>query len=83
MINMYVISAMRKGATKPTVVSCTEGNYLSVCQIYQSTDDVESYQVGLIGQDFQIRDKYLPTIEGVHNPWSKWKPIEKEENVSN
>ncbi len=80
MVKMYIISIMRKGATKPTVASCQEGNYLSLCQILESTDDVESYEVAEMGDFFQIRDMYLPprmTEPQMLNPWKKWQPIKK------
>jgi hypothetical protein len=76
MVKMYIISIMRKGATKPTVASCQEGNYLSLIQILESTDDVESYEVVEMGDFFQIRDLWLPPMEG-RNPWKKWQPVKK------
>jgi hypothetical protein len=76
MVKMYIISIMRKGATKPTVASCQEGNYLSLIQILESTDDVESYEVVEMGDFFQIRDLWLPPMEE-RNPWKKWQPVKK------
>ncbi len=81
MVKMYIVSIMRRGATKPTVASCQEGNYLSLCQILESTDDVVSYEVAEMGDFFQIKDMYLsPRSTDTKNPWPKWQPIKKVDN---
>ncbi len=71
---MIKVSIMRKGATKPTVVSTDEGNYLSLCQILESTDDVASYQVArLENPSYTFTDLYLPSNDSA---WSKWSKIQ-------
>lgn len=68
---MYKISLRRKGASKWLSCSTDQGSLLSLCQVFESTDDVEEYMVGEVGKFFEITDRYLPDSTG----FAKWKPI--------
>ena len=70
----YKVSIRRKGASKWLNLMTDNGSLLSLCQVFESTNDVEEYVVGEIGKNFQFVDKYLPDSQG----FSKWKPIPKE-----
>ncbi len=72
---MYKISLRRQGAWK--WISCTTDNesLLSLCQVFESTKDVEEYMVGEVGKYFEIKDRYLPSDSA--NGFPKWKPIPK------
>lgn len=72
---MYKVSLRRKGASKWIQCSTDQGSLLSLLQVFESTNDVEEYMVGEVGQFFQITDKYLPESQG----FPKWKPIPKEQ----
>jgi hypothetical protein len=73
---MYKISIRRKGASKWIQCSTDLDSLLSVCQIFESTDDVAEYMVGEVGKFFQITDRYTGNTEG----FKKWKPIPKDTN---
>ena len=68
---MFKISIRRKGATKWIYCSTDQASLLSLCQIFESTNDVEEYMVGEIGKFFEITDKYLSESYG----FNKWKPL--------
>lgn len=68
---MYKISLRRKGASKWIYCSTDQGSLLSLCQMFESTDDVEEYMVGEVGPFFEIKDRYLPDSQG----FTKWKSI--------
>jgi hypothetical protein len=74
---MIKVSIMRRTATKPTVVSVDESNYLSLCQILESTDDVVSYEVAkLTDPSYTFKDLFLPNSKG----FDKWRKIEELTN---
>ena len=65
---MIVISVIRKGASKRLFLSVMDSShYLSILQIFESTNDVVDYQVS------EYEDKYLPNTQG----FDKWKPIKQ------
>jgi len=68
---MIRISVIRKGAWKRLVLSTTREYYLSILQIFETTDDVVDYHVAELDNNFQATDKYLPNMQG----FSKWRPI--------
>lgn len=73
---MIIISILRKQAFKRLTLSTTEGNYMAILQIFESTDDVVNYMVGEIDKNFQHKDKFLPDMRG----FAKWIPISVVEN---
>lgn len=75
---MYKISLRRKGAWKWISCSTDEASLLSLCQVFESTNDVEEYMVGEVGKYFEIVDRYLPS-DSTHG-FPKWKPIPKTDN---
>jgi len=75
---MYKISLRRKGASKWLSCSTDQGSLLSLCQVFESTDDVEEYMVAEVGQFFEMKDRYLPDSQG----FPKWKPIPSGEALS-
>jgi len=70
---MIIISVLRKGAWKRLNFSTTEENYLSILQIFETTDDVVDYSVAELDKNFKPTDRFLPNSQG----FSKWKPIER------
>lgn len=64
---------MRKGAFKPTICSSTNENYLSLLQIFESTDDVSYYFVCKTDlRTMEIKDMYLRECVG----FEKWRKAE-------
>jgi hypothetical protein len=71
---MIVISVIRKGASKRLSLSVMDSShYLSILQIFESTDDVVDYQVSELDKSYNHKDKYLPDMQG----FDKWKPIKQ------
>jgi len=68
---MIRISVIRKSAWKRLIISTTREYYLSILQIFETTDDVVDYQVSELDDNFQVTDKYLPDMQGLR----KWIPI--------
>jgi len=69
------ICVLRKGATKWSVLMTDRYNYLSICQIFESTNDVDKYTVHEhIAKGWPveecIKDLHLPHAPG----FSKWVP---------
>lgn len=66
-----LITVLRKNASKWLVLETDKNNYLSICQIFESTDDVMKYTV----QEFnpsqgKLVDIWLPNQRGF-NKWIK------------
>lgn len=76
-MNEYIVTIMRRGAWKPQVVATSSDSLLSLCQIFESTDDVTSYSVGEIDfRTYEVIDIYLPPSKD----FPKWIPIKKAAN---
>lgn len=74
---MINISVLRKGAIKRQMLSTTKGHMLSICQIFESTDDVVNYTVIEINMTtFKHKDLYLSNMQG----FDKWTNLELGEN---
>lgn len=69
---MIKISVIRKGAFKRLTFSTTRDCYLSILQIFETTNDVVDYQVAEIDEKYNHKDMYLSNIKG----FPKWKSIE-------
>jgi len=72
---MIVISVIRKGAFKRLTLSTSDDNYLSILQIFETTDDVVNYTVAELDKYYRPVDRYIPSMHG----FGKWNPIPKLE----
>jgi len=69
---MITIVLLRKGATKTLSLNTTRQDMLSICQIFESTDDVTSYSVSEMDKNYFHKDMYL---ESGKIDWPKWIPF--------
>jgi len=75
MLNM--IRVMRHGASLAIFLFADDSNYLSLCQILESTDDVTFYQVAKLNGAFKPIDRYLESNQG----FPKWYPMIFEKDL--
>ena len=73
---MMCFSIMRKGASKFTNCSAPKESYLSLAQIFESTDDVDYYVIAELQPNYTFKDKYISNSSG----FPKWRKIESESN---
>lgn len=72
---MMIISVIRKGAFKRLILSVEDSSYISILQIFESTNDVVDYTVAELDKYYRPIDRFLPDIQG----FRKWKPIPAED----
>ena len=72
-----LIAVIRKGASKWLVLETDINNYLSICQIFESTDDVVQYTVEALNTgNYHRTDRWLPNQTG----FDKWMKIPDDRN---
>ena len=69
-LDIVLISVIRKGAFKRLNLSSSKESYLSICQIFESTDDVVDYYVVGMDSNFKNHDMWLPDNFGFPK-WAK------------
>jgi hypothetical protein len=69
---MIVITVLRKGAWKTQVLACDNQYHLSICQIFESTDDVVQYSVvDMDVRTYTPHNMFIPDSKD----FPKWKEV--------